>query len=90
MVTVTEYAAKELKERLNDKTSSPDIGLRLLPMVGGLCILGLDTERPGDYVLTYEGSKVLLIGVEYYGVFQGLVVDCEETGKGPILFVRQE
>jgi hypothetical protein len=90
MVTITEYAAKELKERLNNNTLSPDIGLRLLPMVGGLCILGLDFERPGDYVLTYAGSKVLLIGVEYYEVFQGLVVDCEETGQGPILYVRQK
>jgi hypothetical protein len=90
MVTVTEYAAKELKERLNDKTSSPDIGLRLLPMVGGLCILGLDNELPGDYVCTYEGYKILLIGVEYYGLFKGLIVDCEATKNGPILYLRQE
>lgn len=90
MVTVTEYAAKELKERLKDKTPNPDIGLRLLPMAGGLRILGLDTELPGDYVFTYEGSKVLLIGVEYYRISQGLVVDYKETKNGPILYIRQE
>lgn len=40
--------------------------------------------------MEYQGSKVLLIGIEYYRSLEGCVIDCQETRKGAVLFVRQD
>jgi len=90
IAAVTERAAKELKARLMRATSDPEVGLRFLPSPGGLAMLTLDTELSGDQVVEYQGSKVLLIGIEYYRALEGLVIDCQETSEGAVLFVRQE
>jgi Fe-S cluster assembly iron-binding protein IscA len=90
MVTVTERAASELRTQLLALTSDPEIGLRLLPAIGGRFMLILDTEQSGDQVVEHQGSKVLLIGIEYLRALEGFTIECYDTQEGPVLFVKQQ
>jgi len=78
MITVTERAAE----------AEPDEGLRLLPRADGRFELMLGTELSGDQVVEYEGAKVLLVGIEYFKLFEAKTVDCQDTVDGAVLFVR--
>lgn len=89
MVTVTEEAAKELRAQLLAATSNPEIGLRLMPALGGRFMLTLDTEQSGDQVVEHQGAKVLLIGIEYLRALEGCVIDCYDTREGAVLFVTE-
>ena len=88
MISVTEHAKQVLKSILIDMEADPDEGLRLLPSPNGKFVLALDSPLSGDQVVGYEGSKVLLIGVEYYKLLNGKTVDYEETEDGEVLLVR--
>ena len=72
MVTVTEDAKKVLKTILVAAEADPDEGLRLLPTADGVFALALDTELSGDQVVEYEGFRVLLVGIEYHRVLEGM------------------
>jgi hypothetical protein len=48
----------------------------------------LDTKLSGDLVVEHEGYKVLLVGIEYFRIFDGKTVDCLDTEDGVILLVR--
>jgi len=89
MVMVTEQAAEELRGKLLAATTDPELGLRLLPAPGGRFVLLPDTELSGDQVVEYQGSKVLLVGVEYLRALEGSTVDCQDTREGAVLFVRK-
>ena len=88
MITVTEHAKEELEAILLSHEAEPDEGLRLLPSPDGRFALMLDTELSGDQVVEYEGSKVLLIGLEYLKILDGKTVDCRDTEDGTVLFVQ--
>jgi len=88
MVGVTERAAKELKSKLDGQTTDPEQGLRLLPTPERKFVLVVDYELSGDRVVEYEGRKVLLVGIEYYRALEGRTIDCHDTQKGPVLFMR--
>lgn len=88
MISVTEHAKKVLKSILIDMEADPDDGLRLLPSSKVGFVLTLDSPLPDDQVVEYEGSKVLLIGIEYFRFLNGKTVDCEETEDGEVLLVR--
>lgn len=88
MITVTEHAKEELKNMLIAAEAEPDEGLRLLPGPDGRCVLALDTELSGDLMIEHEGYKVLLIGIEYFRIFDGKTVDYLDTERGAILLVR--
>ena len=87
MITVTERAKEALKTILFTAGADPDKGLRLLPTEDGVA-LALDSKLTGDEVVEYEGYKVLLIGIEYFRIFDGATVDCRDTEEGPVLLVR--
>jgi len=89
MITVTERAKKALKTMLISRDVEPDQGLRLLPTGDGV-VLALDSKLTGDEVVEYEGYKVLLIGIEYFRIFDGATVDYCDTGDGAILSVRRD
>jgi Fe-S cluster assembly iron-binding protein IscA len=61
MIDVTEPAKKELKQILDQNTGAPEACLRLRTNDEGKLGLGLDTERPDDEVLEYEGTKLLVM-----------------------------
>lgn len=88
MITVTENAKKELKEILVAAGAGPEEGLRLFPTETDNYLLGLDTEMSADQVVHYEGYKVLLVGIEYYRLLDGKIIDCLNTKEGFTLFVQ--
>ena len=88
MITVTDRAKEVLKATLIATEADPDEGLRLLPTPDGTFVLTLDTELPGDQVVEHEGSKVLIVGIEYLKVLDGKTVDCCDTEDGTVLVVR--
>ena len=88
MITITERAKEVLKATLIATEADPDEGLRLLPTPDGRFVLTLDTELPGDQVVEHDGSKVLLIGIEYLKMLDGKTVDCSDAVDGTVLFVR--
>ena len=88
VITVTERAKEELKAMLITAEAEPDEGLRLLPRPDGRFELMLGTELSGDQVVEYEEAKVLLVGIEYFKLFEAKTVDCQDTVDGTALFVR--
>jgi len=52
--------------------------------------LVLDREGLGDYVVEYEGCKVLLVGDEVAEVVVGAVLDTEDTPDGTKLVISRE
>jgi Fe-S cluster assembly iron-binding protein IscA len=61
MIGVTEHAKAELKNILSATTDNPQIALRLGAKSPNGFALGTDVEVPGDQVVEYGGSKVLLL-----------------------------
>jgi hypothetical protein len=52
-------------------------------------VLSLDTKLSGDQVVEYEGYKVLLVGIEYFKIFDGVTVVCYDTKSGAVLYCPQ-
>ncbi|MBA7667583.1 hypothetical protein ES703_75677 [subsurface metagenome] len=89
MISVTENAKRVLKTMLTAyKEADPEKGLRLLPNSKGEFALALDTELAGDQVVEYQGSAVLLVGIEYFKLLDGKMVDCRDTEDRTELFVH--
>ncbi len=87
MITVTKRAKKELKRILSDKVDLWYGGLRLISNDQGRLGLGVDIQMPGDRVVVYEGSKVLLVEPELDSKLKGVTIDIEDTGKGHRLII---
>jgi len=90
MLTVTEEAKKELKEKLLANTDDPELALRLKGGPGGQLGLVLDREAPGDYVVEHEEAKVLLIGEELADVVEGVTLDVQDTPEGSKLVISKD
>lgn len=88
MISVTEHAKQVLKTILIAAEAAPDEGLRLLPGPEGEFMLTLGTELHGDLVVEYESFKVLLVGLEYLRMLDGITLDCRDADDEPVLFVR--
>jgi len=82
MIDVTERAKQELKKILSSKVDNPLAGLRLSTS-GGQFAFSIDVEMPGDQVVEYEGSKVLLVEGELATRLEGHTLDIEDTADGP-------
>ena len=83
MIDVTERAKKELKKILSSKVDNPLAGLRLStsgPL--GQFAFSIDVEMPGDQVVEYESSKVLLAEGELATRLKGHTLDIEDTAEG--------
>ena len=84
MIDVTERAKKELKKILSSKVDNPLAGLRLITSgPRGQFGFSIDVEMPGDRVVEYEGSKVLLVERELATRLKGHTLDIEDTADGP-------
>ena len=83
MIDVTERAKQELKKILSAKVDNPLAGLRLSTS-GPRSQFGLsiDVEMPGDRVVEYAGSKVLLVESELATRLEGHTLDMEDTAEG--------
>ncbi len=82
MVSVTEGARKELKRMLSEKVDWPGARMRLVDRGQGNIGLGIDIEVPGDHVVEYEGTKVLIIESELATNLTGITLDVDDTPAG--------
>lgn len=85
MVGVTARAKKELKKILAAKVDMPQAGLRLVSHSQSELGLGVDIELPGDQVVRYDGSKVLLVENRLAKKLEGVTLDIDDTPDGPQL-----
>lgn len=86
MVIVTERAKQELKKLLFSKVDNEYASLRLTASDEGKVGLGIDVEMPGDRVVEYDGSKVLLVEKRLDSSL-GITLDAEDTGSGSELLI---
>ena len=87
MVSVTEDACRELKRMLSEKVDWPGARLRLVDRGQGNIGLGIDIEAPGDRVVEYQGTRVLIIEPELATNLTGITLDVESTPAGAELAI---
>lgn len=90
MINVTEQAKDELKKLLSLNVDFPQARLRIMDRGQGIIGLGIDIEAPGDCVIEYEGTKVLVIESELVNTLQGVTIDVDDTPDGPELVVTEK
>jgi len=89
MVIVTEHAKQELKRIISAKVDNGYAGLRLISNDQDGLGIGIDIEMPGDHVVVYEGSKVLLVEPNLYSSLKGVTLDVEYSGEEYSLIICQ-
>lgn len=89
MLTVTESAKQILWEMVMENSEDPDTGVRLTLGPTGRLSLVLGKESYGDYIVEYEGEKVLLVAPEIASVVDDITIDTKDTPNGPKLFVSR-
>jgi Fe-S cluster assembly iron-binding protein IscA len=82
MIKITERAKKELKKILSASVDNWYAGLRLVSRGHGEFGLGVDVEMPGDHVVEYAGSKILLVEPALFTGRSEINIDIEDTGGG--------
>lgn len=82
MIKVTNGARNKLKSILSSKVDLPQAGLRLTITKSGEYGLHVDTEEPGDQVVTHEGAKVLLVERGLASRLAGVTLCVESTPEG--------
>lgn len=87
MVNVTERARQELKRILTVNVDMPQARLRLIDRGQGKLGLGIDVEMPGDKVVEYDGSTVLVIEPSFASSLAGVTIDVDNTPNGVELVV---
>lgn len=93
MVAVTDRAKEQLLDmKLSANIQEPRLALRLQPDATGGWQLFPDQPVEGDQVVEYEGSNVLLIGVEASDALADRRIDCRETepGQPQLVLVRTD
>ena len=97
MLTVTERAKVTLARlKMQAQIEDTDVGLRLSLAASaepsqGLGVFGLRTDRetPGDHVVEYGGTKVLLVEEELADALADATIDAEPTGRGDDLIITR-
>jgi len=87
MITVTKRARQELKRILSAKVDLPQARLRLNASEQGKLGLGMDIDMPGDQVVEYEGSRVLVVEGKLASSLKSITLDIEDTVDGPQLVI---
>ena len=90
MIDVTERARQELKRILSEKVDMPQACLRLVDRGQGKLGLGIDIEVPGDQVVEYEGSKVLVVEPGLAINLKGFTLDVDDTSEGAQLVISEK
>ena len=91
MLQVTEEAKKELKKTLAEKVDNPLAGIRIKKGdKPDQYALAIDIEMPGDQVVEFKGSKVLLVAQELSENLSGHTLDFEDDGQSKNFVVLKE
>lgn len=97
MLTVTERAKVTLAQlKIQAQIEDADVGLRLSLAASaepsedpGVFGLRADRETPGDHVVEYGGTKVLLVEEELADALADATIDAESTGSGDGLIISR-
>ena len=87
MINITRRAKKALKRILTAHVDLPEGRLRLMDRGQGNLGLGIDIEMPGDELVQYDGSPVLIIERELAANLKGVTLDVEDSVKGSELVI---
>ena len=90
MINITERAKQVLKKLLTVNIDLDEGRLRLMDRGQGKLGLGIDIEMPGDELVKYEGSTVLVIERGLATNFKGVTLDVEDSAKGSELVIDYE
>jgi Fe-S cluster assembly iron-binding protein IscA len=87
MIEVTQRAKEELKGLLTSNVDHPEACLRLRTNEEGRLGFGIDIEMPGDQVVEYEGSKLLVVEAELANSLENMAIDVEDSDEGGRLVI---
>lgn len=90
MINITERAKKALKKLLAASVDLPEGRLRLMDRGQGKLGLGVDIEMPGDELVKYDGSTVLIIERGLVANLKGITLDVEDGVEGSKLVIDYE
>jgi len=90
MIGVTERAKSELKTILTKNVDNPQACLRLKANDQNNLGVGIDVEMPGDKVIEYEGSPLLVVEKELADNLDHLTIDVEDTEEGSQLIIVEK
>ena len=82
MINITERACKELKRLLSQKVEWSFARLRLVDRGQEDLGLGIDVEMPGDHIVEYQGTKILVIEPELAKKVKDITLDVDDTPEG--------
>jgi len=88
MINVTEKAKPVLKRILTANVDMPQGRLRLMDRGQGKLGLGIDIEMPGDELVEYDGSTVLVVENGLATNLKGVTLDAEDSVKGSELVIH--
>ena len=89
MLVVTERAKKRLKHLLLSKVDDPQAGLRFNVTDEQALSISIDIEEPGDYVIQYDGLKVMMMKEEMASRLNGFTFDlADETEESEFTFYK--
>jgi len=89
MISVSESARQELKKILSSNVDNSYALLRLIDRGQGRLGLGIDIELPGDEVIEYEGSALLLVERRLATSLKGITIDTDDTAEGPQIVIQE-
>jgi len=87
-ITISARAKAALKAAYFEHAAGTDQYFRLSFNNYGKLGFMLDWEKPGDYVVEYEGIKVLLVGTDVATLVEGAALELKETDEGPKVNVK--
>jgi Fe-S cluster assembly iron-binding protein IscA len=90
MINITERAKRELKRLLDAKVDWPGARLRLMDRGQGKLGLGIDIEAPGDQIIEYEGTRLLIIEPELANNPKVITLDVDDTPEGVELVISEK
>jgi Fe-S cluster assembly iron-binding protein IscA len=89
MIEITERAKQELKNLLSQKVDWPEARLRLIDRGQGKLGLGIDVGAPGDQIVEYEGTEILVVDNKLASNIKGITLDVDDTPEGAELVITE-
>ena len=89
MLVITESARQELRKILSSSVDNSYALLRLMDRGKGRLGLGIDIELPGDEVIEYEGSALLLVERKLARNLKGVTIDTDDTAEGTQIVIHK-
>jgi len=90
MIGITDRALKELKRILSYSVDYSYGRLRLIDRGKGHLGLGIDIELPGDEVVEYEGSGLLVVEQRLAASLDGITIDVDDNdGSAQLVIVAE-